>query len=296
MIIPQDQEFEASLNPEDVKLGAIIGSGSFGKVRHGHYKGYHVAIKQCFLPHDVKQLKEVIMDFKREVKLLRLIHHPRVLRFVSACANLKKRQFWIATEIMVGSVGTLLKMIHHAGGSHKLSWRLVMQIAIDAAEGMTFLHGQATPIIHRDLKAENLLLDEDFRCKLADFGLARTIDKGTTMTICGTPSWIAPEVFKGEHYDKTVDVYSFAVVLWELFCQEKPYKGIQVARIPRQVTTGGLRPRIPMHCPPAIRELLPEMWHQEPAKRPHFPEIEKRLGLALKQVDLDAGVDPKKMW
>ena len=106
--------------------------------------------------------------------------------------------------------GTLLKMIHNSGGSHQLSWRLILQIMEDAAEAMTFLH--SVDIIHRDLKAENLLLDEDFRCKLADFGLARTIDKGGTMTICGTPSWIAPEVFEGSHYDNTVDVYSFRYV------------------------------------------------------------------------------------
>ena len=140
MIIPSSQEFPEQLDPKDVTLGATIGSGSFGKVMHGHYKGFHVAIKQCFLPRDKKQLKEVIHDFKREVTLLRHINHPRVLRFVSACAKLNTRQFWIATEIMVGSVGTLLKMIHHAGGSHKLSWRLVLQIALDAAEGMAFLH------------------------------------------------------------------------------------------------------------------------------------------------------------
>jgi hypothetical protein len=296
MIIPAGHEFEPSLDPDAVTLGATIGSGSFGKVVHGHYQGFHIAIKQCFVPRDPKQLKEVIMDFKREVKLLQAINHPRVLRFVSACAVMRTRQFWIATEIMVGSVGTLLKMIHYAGGSHKLSWRLVLQIAIDAAEGMAFLHGLSVPIIHRDLKAENLLLDEDFRCKLADFGLARTIDKGATMTICGTPSWIAPEVFRGDHYDKTVDVYSFAVVIWELFCQEKPYKGIEVARIPRRVTNEGLRPRVPEHCPPAIQKLLPEMWHKDASRRPHFPEIETRLGEAMKEVDLDAGVDPKKKW
>merc|ERR1712167_54342 len=123
-----------------------------------------------------------------------------------------------------------------------------------------------------------------------------TIDKGKTMTICGTPSWIAPEVFRGDHYDKTVDVYSFAIVMWELFCQEKPYSGVEVARIPRKVTKDGLRPRVPKHCPPTVQKLLPEMWHMDASKRPHFPEIETRLGAAMKEVNLDAGVDPKTVW
>ena len=296
MVIPYEHEFPKKLDPNAVTLGTGIGSGSFGKVVHAHYEGFHVAIKMCFVPRDRSQLAEVFNDFKREVKLLSNIKHPRVLRFVSACADMKSRKFWIATEIMAGSVGTLLKMIHHAGGSHKLSWRLVLQIAADAAEAMTFLHGLEPAIIHRDLKAENLLLDEDFRCKLADFGLARTINKGKTMTICGTPSWIAPEVFTGEHYDATVDVYSFSVVMWELLCMEKPYKGIKVAKIPRRVTKEGLRPRVPTHIPPVLQALLPRMWHKDAEKRPRFPEIEAEIAKAMEQVNLDAGVDVNKVW
>jgi tRNA A-37 threonylcarbamoyl transferase component Bud32 len=164
MIIPQDVEFPRVMDPTEVKCGAKIGSGSFGIVVHAHYRGYHIAVKKCFVPKKKSEFKEVFADFQREVTLLGNLRHPRILRYVSKVQVLNSRSLWIATEVMAGSVGTLLKMIKNAGGTHMLSWRLILQIMEDAANAMTFLHD--SNIIHRDLKAENLLLDEDFRCKV----------------------------------------------------------------------------------------------------------------------------------
>ena len=164
MIIPLDAAFPPVMNPDEVVCGAKIGSGSFGVVVHAHYQGFHVAVKKCYVPKKRSEFKEVFDDFVREVTLLQSLTHARILRYVGKVQDRKTKRLWIATEVMAGSVSTLLQMIKNSGGSHMLSWRLILQIMADAAEGMTFLH--ETDIIHRDLKAENLLLDEDFRCKV----------------------------------------------------------------------------------------------------------------------------------
>ena len=100
------------------------------------------------------------------------------------------------------------------------------------------------PMIHRDLKSENLLINEDFVGKVADFGLARFEDTATTMTMCGTPSWVAPEVFRGESYSHKADVYSYAIVLWELMTAGVPFAGANIHTITLAIVEGK-RPPIP---------------------------------------------------
>ena len=106
----------------------------------------------------------------------------------------------------------------------KLDYRTILHFAINAAEGVRFLHGQQPPIIHRDLKTMNFLVGRDNNVKVSDFGLARHLESKTTQTFCGTVPWTAPELLSGNPYSIKVDVYSFGIVLWgmksgyHLFC------------------------------------------------------------------------------
>ena len=98
-------------------------------------------------------------------------------------------------------------------------------MALETARGVHYLHSFKPPILHRDLKSLNLLLDECFRIKLADFGWTRVMAESMTGKI-GTYQWMAPEVINNEKYTEKADVYSFGIILWEIASREPPYKNI----------------------------------------------------------------------
>merc|ERR1712130_764110 len=116
--------------------------------------------------------------------------------------------------------GNLHDLICKKGTNIPLSLRF--QIAIDAAEGMKFIHSKN--VIHRDLKSHNLLINSEWKTKIADFGIS-TVNPTFTrrMTCVGTPIYMAPEVLQKENYSARADVYSFAIVLSELFTNRQPY-------------------------------------------------------------------------
>ena len=121
------------------------------------------------------------------------------------------------------------------------------------AEACKYLHAREPKIVHRDLKSENLLINDQFTAKVSDFGLSRFIDLDAKMTVCGTPSWVAPEIFREERYTEKVDVYSYAILLWELITQDKPHYGFDAIQLPYLVGKEKLRPAVPGDCPATVR-------------------------------------------
>ncbi|KAI3736649.1 hypothetical protein L2E82_26588 [Cichorium intybus] len=274
-IATQAHFVDAEIDKTSLKIGEKIASGSCGDLYHGEYLGQDVAVKILRSEH----LNETLEDeFAHEVAMLREVQHANIVRFIGACT--KQRPLCIITEYMPG--GSLYEYLHK---NHKiLMLRELVKFAIDVCKGMEYLHNSS--IIHRDLKTANLLLDSQNVVKVADFGVARFLTQGGVMTAeTGTYRWMAPEVINHQQYDQKADVFSFAIVLWELVTAKVPYENMT----PLQAALGvrqGLRPDLPNHTHPKLKELMQRCWEFDPGNRLSFSQIRVELeGLLLEIQD-----------
>ena len=148
---------------------------------------------------------------------------------------------------------------------------------MEIAQGINYLHSFNPPILHRDLKSLNILLDKNYVIKIADFGWARLRNNQMTK-MRGTFQWMAPEVISKENYTEKADVYSFGIILWEFWSKDPPYKGVKAKEVANNVKNNPkYRPIIPNNCPEEIGELMELCWDANPKKRPTFLEIIKFL-------------------
>ncbi|XP_068482385.1 serine/threonine-protein kinase STY46-like isoform X4 [Phaseolus vulgaris] len=240
-----------------------IASGPFSDLYKGTFCNQDVAIK--VLKHD--NLNENIQrEFAQEVYILSKIQHRNVVKFVGACT--KPPNLYLVTEYMPG--GSMFDFLHKQKTA--LTLPSLLKVAIDVSEGMKYLH--QNNIIHRDLKASNLLIDENGVVKVADFGVARVHNQSGIMTAeTGTYRWMAPEVIEHRPYDHKADVFSFAIVLWELLTGKLPYEHLSPLQAAVGVIQKGLRPKIPSHTHSKLVELLDWCWHHDSSLRPNFSEI-----------------------
>jgi len=157
-------------------------------------------------------------------------------------------------------------------------WELVKRVSCGAARGMAYLHSGNPPVLHRDLKSANLLLDESYTTKVCDFGLSRLKAQARSMTAnCGTVQWMAPEVLANRSYDEKADVYSFGIIVWELLSRECPYEGMTAIQCALAVLNRDKRPEIPKWCPPGLHALIKSCIKKDPSDRPSFAEVIKAL-------------------
>eukprot|EP01094_Clydonella_sp_ATCC50884_P020471 TRINITY_DN4259_c0_g1_i2.p1 TRINITY_DN4259_c0_g1~~TRINITY_DN4259_c0_g1_i2.p1 ORF type:complete len:237 (-),score=40.70 TRINITY_DN4259_c0_g1_i2:40-750(-) len=214
-----------------------------------------------------------LQEFMREAALLSKFRHPNVVQFFGASSS--GDNLFLITEF--ASRGSLFDVIHDPKQKGSLSLGLRLRMALDAAKGVGYLHSLTPVVIHRDLKSPNLLVMEDWTVKVSDFGTSKWIEKTATMTAnIGSPMWSAPEVLTQSQYSEKADIFSFAIVLWELLTLGELYPGKMGFQLAIEVGTQGLRPDIP----PNLRErmastvdLMERCWEDDPHARPAFPEI-----------------------
>ena len=154
-------------------------------------------------------------------------------------------------------------------------WALVKRVACGTARGMAYLHSGVPPVLHRDLKSANILLDESYTPKVCDFGLSRLqASTNSSMTgNCGTVQWMAPEVLANQKYNEKADVFSYGIILWELLTRACPYEGMGAVQCALAVLNRDHRPVIPHWCPPFLQALIRACWKTDPQDRPTFAQI-----------------------
>jgi len=262
------------LTRDDVQLGKILGSGASCTVYKGKYKRTPVAIKMM---RDTFMGQSLKKEFEREVTAMMRLRHPNLVMFMGACAE---PQMIIVSEFCGGE--TLFKLLHEKKNI-MLTWKQKLKMMKDVARGMFYLHDNNPPILHRDLKSLNLLLldevtspNDKIMVKITDFGVARAMDESGKMTgQMGTCHWMAPEVINNQPYTLAADIYSFAIVMWEIVVRETPYRDINPVTIPMRVVKGE-RPNlsvIPSTCPDIVKDIIRASWDPIPSKRPTFAQI-----------------------
>ncbi|KAK2412642.1 non-specific serine/threonine protein kinase [Trifolium repens] len=220
---------------DDYKLG----EGGFGSVYWGRTSdGLQIAVKKLKAMNSKAE-----MEFAVEVEVLGRVRHNNLLGLRGYCVGDDQRL--IVYDYMPNL--SLLSHLHgQFTGEVQLNWQRRMSIAIGSAEGILYLHHQVTPhIIHRDIKASNVLLDSDFVPLVADFGFAKLIPEGVshmTTRVKGTLGYLAPEYAMWGKVSESCDVYSFGILLLELVTGRKP-----IEKLP-----GGLKRTITEWAEPLI--------------------------------------------
>ncbi|CDW53227.1 serine:threonine protein kinase TNNI3K [Trichuris trichiura] len=243
----------------EIDFQEAIGSGSFGKVYKGVYKGKTVAVKRYRAAKF--GVKSDVEMFCREVSILSRLNHPNVLKFVGACLN-DPSQFALVTEYASG--GSLFILLHEQKAILPLSRKL--SIGLDIAKGMEYLHGLPVPVIHRDLNSHNVLLEGDTAI-VADFGESRFLGSaGFDMTKQpGNLRWMAPEVFlQSTSYSTKADVFSYALCVWEIHVGDLPFSHLKPAAAALEMAYKGSRPSLARCIPEPVQAIIQQAWQENP--------------------------------
>ncbi|CAN6242245.1 unnamed protein product [Urochloa humidicola] len=210
-----------------------LGEGGFGSVFEGKLDEERIAVKR------LESARQGKKEFLAEVETIGSIEHINLVRLVGFCAEKSHRL--LVYEYMPR--GSLDRWIYYRHNNAPLDWGTRCRIIMDIAKGLCYLHEECRrKIAHLDIKPQNILLDENFNAKLADFGLSKLIDRDESkvMTVMrGTPGYLAPEWLTSQITEK-VDIYSFGVVVMEVICGRKnidnsqPEESIQLINLLRE--------------------------------------------------------------
>ncbi|GIL86941.1 hypothetical protein Vretimale_15526 [Volvox reticuliferus] len=261
---PSYRDFE--INPDELTFKNRVGIGSYGEVYRGTWRGTEVAIKR-FLEQNLSQV--TIKEFRGEVMIMSKLRHPNIVLFMGAVTQ--SNQLAIVTQFMAR--GSLFRMLHRT--KEVLDPRRRLNMALDIAKGMEYLHNCKPVLVHRDLKSPNLLVDKDYTIKVCDFGLSQ-VKMNTFLTAKsqgGSPAWMAPEILRGEPCDEKSDVFSFGVILYELVTGKEPWEDLNPMQVVGAVGFSGRRMSLPTELDPAVTELINRCWVTSPKERPSFSQI-----------------------
>ncbi|XP_077422546.1 LIM domain kinase 1a isoform X4 [Vanacampus margaritifer] len=274
--------------PSDLIHGEVLGKGCFGQaIKVTHRETGEVMVMKELIRFD----DETQRTFLKEVKVMRCLDHPNVLKFIGVLYKDKRLNF-IAEYIKGGTLREIIKKM-----DSNYPWNQRVSFAKDITAGMSYLHSMN--IIHRDLNSHNCLVRENNTVVVADFGLARLMvddkheekfsqgklsglkrpDRRKRYTVVGNPYWMAPEMIHGKSYDERVDIFSFGIMLCEIIGRVNADPDY----LPRAVdfglnVSGFLEHYCPPDCPTAFFPIAAVCCDLDADKRPAFSKLEEWLG------------------
>ncbi|KAH7429359.1 hypothetical protein KP509_09G043400 [Ceratopteris richardii] len=267
--VPQNCDWRVDPSELDFSKGMVIGKGSFGEIWKATWRGTPVAVKKILA--SLSEDESIIKHFKEEVELLLKLRHPNVVQFLGATTS---KPLMLVMEFL--KAGDLHSFLKEKGALPILT---VIRFAKDIARGMIYLHHGSCCIIHRDLKPRNLLLLENNHVKVADFGLSKIFRSNTRQSYIltgetGSYRYMAPEVFCHKPYDTKVDVFSFAMILYQMIEGESPLRELAPYEAAKSMAIEGCRPKLKSKAyPQQLKELIIKCWSRTKEKRPYFKEI-----------------------
>ena len=231
----------------DFHIMRTLGTGSFGRVHlvRSVHNGRYYAIK-VLKKYQVVKMKQV-EHTNDERRMLKLVEHPFLIRMWGTFQD-SKNLFMVMDYIEGGELFSLLRK------SHRFPNPVAKFYAAEVALAVEYLHSH--DIIYRDLKPENILLDRNGHIKITDFGFAKEVNT-VTWTLCGTPDYIAPEVITTKPYNKSVDWWSFGILIFEMLTGYTPFYDPTPMKTYENILNGTIT--YPDYLPPDILDLLQKL-------------------------------------
>ena len=266
--------------PSGAKVGkytlqSVLGQGAYGEVHLGvPSSGPRVAVK--ILSAIAARNADTVTRFKREADTARRLDHPNIIRIHDVGSS--RSRHYIIMELVHG--GSLRRLLDRAAAPPAK----VLAVLAEVAAALAYAHAQG--VVHRDVKPENVLLTRAGRAKVADFGLARTLDEPSLTTqgrILGTAVYLSPEQARGQRATAASDVYAFGVMLYEAITGERPFSAdTQLGYLYQHAEVDPPRPVIRGGYPAALAGLAVACLAKEPADRPAMAEVAERLAAAAR--------------
>jgi ankyrin repeat protein len=283
------------VSAHELEFTELLGEGASGSVYKGLFRERACAIK--VLSSEARTEKR-INEFKREFEILAAVRSPYLVQFYAAslepqlcmvieyCAKGSLFHVMIRPPVPPPEPAKLAESAIAASSTIEaidtglLDWRWFFDIAMDAVRGIDVLHNWQPPIVHRDLKSLNLLVDAAGRAKVCDFGLSRFTTGSNLMSLqkCrGTLAYTAPEMMDAVQFQPSADVYALGMVFWEMAVRlakgvyERPYEEFPNLTLDFQIlmrASQGVRPTLPEALPVPVRALIQRMWSADATVRP----------------------------
>ncbi|KAK8893048.1 hypothetical protein M9Y10_030307 [Tritrichomonas musculus] len=285
---PKKDESEIVISP-DVKQVDLdkferkhkIGKGGFARV----YKVIEKSTKKIYaakiMMNELSDLdKSQKKNLAHELEVISSINYVSVMKFIGYSLtnfNNKEKPVIISEILPNGSLAGILDLENHKCGIKGWDNTKKFINIYCVASAMKYLHSKN--ILHRDLKPDNVLLDEYLYPKLSDFGLSKylkisEVDETQTLNVIGTPPYISPEIWTDTNYTDASDVYAFAMIIYEILTNEKPAKQFKLPEIIYyQVIFKHYRPKLTESIPKCYKNLIEKCWAEDPDERPTFDEI-----------------------